>query len=236
MLNKFSSVVRAEVLYDFDAIEPTELSLKKGDIVVVLQQGDPSSWWKGELNGKVGLFPGNYVKIIAPEVIKAEVLYDFDATESIELSIKKGDRVVVLHQRDGSSWWEGELNGKVGLFPGNYVKIIVPASEFIYAEVLYDFDAIEPTELSLKKGDTVVVFQQGDPSSWWKGELNGKVGYFPGNYVKIISSARVDKNNENIYSSSSVLGSTVNPVLQPTKVLLIIIKILPITEITSKVN
>ena len=36
--------------------------------MVVLDKVD-DGWWKGELRGKVGLFPGNYVELIKEEVI-----------------------------------------------------------------------------------------------------------------------------------------------------------------------
>jgi len=53
---------RAKVLFDFNAQDPSELPLKAGQIVNILKQdGD---WWEGELNGKKGLLPSNYVQII----------------------------------------------------------------------------------------------------------------------------------------------------------------------------
>ena len=55
-------VVIAKVIFDHDAGGDDELSLKKGELVEVLDQED-HHWWKGSLNGKVGLFPSNYVKL-----------------------------------------------------------------------------------------------------------------------------------------------------------------------------
>src|SRR4051812_36168483 len=46
-------------LYQFDAVEPTDLSLKIGDRILVLEAKD--EWWKGTCNGKTGIFPANYV-------------------------------------------------------------------------------------------------------------------------------------------------------------------------------
>lgn len=44
------------------------MSLEVGDIVTVLKKEceDPG-WWYGELNGRKGLFPDNFVKLIPPE-------------------------------------------------------------------------------------------------------------------------------------------------------------------------
>ncbi|XP_013398393.1 protein enhancer of sevenless 2B-like [Lingula anatina] len=49
-----------EALYDFTPEEPEELKFSKGDIIKVLSKED-ENWWKGECNGKFGLFPATYV-------------------------------------------------------------------------------------------------------------------------------------------------------------------------------
>ena len=41
-------------------------------------------------------------------------------------------------------------------------------------------------ELLLKKGDVITVLQQNE-SGWWGGERAGKIGYFPSDFVEIIS-------------------------------------------------
>ncbi len=39
------------------------------------------------------------------------------------LTVNKGDVIYVLEQ-DESGWWEGNLRGEVGVFPGSYVEIL----------------------------------------------------------------------------------------------------------------
>ena len=53
----------AKVTYDYDAENEDELNLKEGDMVKVLDQ-EEEGWWKGELNGKVGVFPSNFVELV----------------------------------------------------------------------------------------------------------------------------------------------------------------------------
>ena len=48
-------------LYKYAAQNGDELSFEKDSIINVLDKDDPD-WWKGEVNGTVGLFPSNYVK------------------------------------------------------------------------------------------------------------------------------------------------------------------------------
>jgi len=57
-----SRAQKAKALYDFAAQEPNELGFKVGDIIILrTMKGD---WWEGELNGKKGLLPSNYVELL----------------------------------------------------------------------------------------------------------------------------------------------------------------------------
>lgn len=38
------------------------------------------------------------------------------------IAFKVGDRIEVVEKDDESGWHKGRLNGRVGLFPVNYVK------------------------------------------------------------------------------------------------------------------
>lgn len=54
-----------EVIFPYKKVNDDELDLQRGQIVTILNKNlvDPG-WWKGVLNGKVGVFPDNFVKII----------------------------------------------------------------------------------------------------------------------------------------------------------------------------
>uniref|UniRef100_A0A3P9MRV9 Osteoclast-stimulating factor 1 n=1 Tax=Poecilia reticulata TaxID=8081 RepID=A0A3P9MRV9_POERE len=56
-----SSFGLARARYDFSARDRTELSLREGDTIKILKKGH-TGWWKGEVYGRVGLFPSNYVE------------------------------------------------------------------------------------------------------------------------------------------------------------------------------
>jgi hypothetical protein len=55
--------------------------------------------------------------------LMAKVLFPYQAQESNELTFAKDDIIRIVSQED-VGWWEGELNGFVGLFPSNYVAIM----------------------------------------------------------------------------------------------------------------
>ncbi|XP_051559693.1 proto-oncogene vav-like isoform X1 [Myxocyprinus asiaticus] len=52
----------AKVRYDFSARDRTELSLREGDTVKIISKKAHNGWWRGEVYGRVGLFPANYVE------------------------------------------------------------------------------------------------------------------------------------------------------------------------------
>ena len=54
----------------------------------------------------------------------AVALYDYAAQADGDLSFKAGDRIdVVTRTASENDWWTGKLNGKQGVFPGNYVQL-----------------------------------------------------------------------------------------------------------------
>ncbi|XP_075473148.1 guanine nucleotide exchange factor VAV3 isoform X2 [Ascaphus truei] len=48
----------------------------------------------------------------------------------------------------------------------------------------YDFCARDMRELSLVKGDIVKIYTKAGTNGWWRGESDGKVGWFPSTYVE----------------------------------------------------
>ncbi|XP_068178412.1 proto-oncogene vav-like isoform X2 [Antennarius striatus] len=59
---------------------------------------------------------------------------------------------------------------------------------FGIARARYDFSARDRSELSLHEGDTIKILSKKGHSGWWRGEVYGRVGFFPANYVEEDSS------------------------------------------------
>ncbi|XP_067297977.1 sorbin and SH3 domain-containing protein 2 isoform X5 [Pseudorasbora parva] len=130
----------ARAIYDFKAQSAKELSFKKGDAVNIIRQID-SNWYEGEHRGRIGIFPISYVeKVASPErrqpvrppppaqvreMGEAIARYNFNADTNVELSLKKGERVILLRKVD-QNWYEGKIPGsnKQGIFPVSYVDVI----------------------------------------------------------------------------------------------------------------
>lgn len=49
--------------YEYDALHDDELTLRPGNIIRNVRHIEEEGWMEGELNGKRGLFPDNFVKV-----------------------------------------------------------------------------------------------------------------------------------------------------------------------------
>ncbi|XP_019522747.1 PREDICTED: sorbin and SH3 domain-containing protein 2 isoform X16 [Hipposideros armiger] len=130
----------AKAVYDFKAQTSKELSFKKGDTVYILRKID-QNWYEGEHRGRVGIFPISYVEKLMPpekaqparppppaqpgEIGEAIAKYNFNADTNVELSLRKGDRVILLKRVD-QNWYEGKIPGtnRQGIFPVSYVEVV----------------------------------------------------------------------------------------------------------------
>lgn len=59
----------------------------------------------------------------SPRVPQCRALYDYPGTADNELSFRAGETITIL-QKDPAGWWEGELQGRRGWIPANYVQEI----------------------------------------------------------------------------------------------------------------
>ena len=56
------------MLYTYKAENEDELSIDEGQIITILDKElVDSGWWKGEMDGNVGVFPDNFVELLPPE-------------------------------------------------------------------------------------------------------------------------------------------------------------------------
>uniref|UniRef100_A0A8B9CMP6 Intersectin-1 n=1 Tax=Anser brachyrhynchus TaxID=132585 RepID=A0A8B9CMP6_9AVES len=193
-------------MYTYESSEQGDLTFQQGDMILVTKKdGD---WWTGTLGDKSGVFPSNYVRLKdseasgaagktgslgkKPEI--AQVIASYTATGPEQLTLAPG-QLILIRKKNPGGWWEGELQARgkkrqIGWFPANYVKLLSPGTKlFLYLTVcqvigMYDYTAQNDDELAFNKGQIINVLNKEDPD-WWKGEVNGQVGLFPSNYVKL---------------------------------------------------
>lgn len=196
---------RVRAVHAYTAEEDDELSFEVGDIIEVTEKDD-DNWWRGHLltnKETTGAFPLRYVEQvdedaedgavaaaaepaveIQPKKVKGVGLGDIFKNEPIKLRTagsKKDEKTVVKPVQSPSE-------ESVPLPP----KPIKPRTSIIretkeYAKVLFPYDAANEDELSLKEGEQILVVDKDiEDEGWWKGELNGKQGVFPNNFVELI--------------------------------------------------
>ncbi|XP_070384578.1 vinexin-like isoform X6 [Dermacentor albipictus] len=123
----------------------------------------------------------------------AKVLYNFFAQSPKEINLRKGDLVYIRRKVD-TNWYEGEHHGLVGIFPVSYVEVIPAESAHLQpkraleglARAKFNFSAQTPAELSLFRGETVVLVRRVDPN-WYEGRMGTKRGICPAAYLEVIS-------------------------------------------------
>lgn len=167
---------RARAIYDYYAREKAELSINKGDILLVVKALD-QQWWQAINGTTVGKIPMNYVQPI-PVLTTAEIeeggithvkaVLDFSPIGSDELKLRKGDIVRLKSSAADQSWWYGEVvtqrhglrerRQTVGLFPLDHVEIITPkpsdpASKGIKNLLTRDTEADVPEETKVGMED-----------------------------------------------------------------------------------
>ncbi|CAH2350023.1 class E vacuolar protein-sorting machinery protein Hse1p [[Candida] railenensis] len=91
-----ATITKVRALYDLISYEPDELSFRKNDIITVLESVY-RDWWKGSLpNGKVGIFPLNYVTPVvtkSPRELAKEQQFE---QKILAVDSKKVDKLLAL--------------------------------------------------------------------------------------------------------------------------------------------
>jgi hypothetical protein len=66
------------------------------------------------------------------------------------------------------------------------------ASTLGYGRAIYEYKAQNSEEIELREGDIVIILDKSD-EGWWKGQLGHAIGFFPSNYIELISEDEVMK-------------------------------------------
>ncbi|EIN09472.1 hypothetical protein PUNSTDRAFT_133264 [Punctularia strigosozonata HHB-11173 SS5] len=89
-----SVVTRVRALHTFETTEPGELAFGKGDIIKVVDRGY-KDWWRGQLKGRTGIFPVNYVEPL-PEPTPAELAREAEQEAAVFAQAANVDRLLTM--------------------------------------------------------------------------------------------------------------------------------------------
>ncbi|KAM9377425.1 F-BAR and double SH3 domains protein 1-like isoform 2-T2 [Pholidichthys leucotaenia] len=147
-----------KVIYSYQASQSDELSVMEGEELQVIEDGDVEDWLKVcNSCGQVGYVPERYVQLLCvsaedatqlessfsstssigtrerPGIIGvARALYNYEAQSAEELSFPEGALIHLIccpHGELDDGFWEGELNGRVGVFPSLVVELVKDGGE-----------------------------------------------------------------------------------------------------------
>ncbi|KAL9972092.1 hypothetical protein ACROYT_G018333 [Oculina patagonica] len=209
-------------LYDFHGNQQDgELVFAAGENIHVIEKID-DDWLRGEYRGRTGAFPCSFVDIstelinklpqseqsaTVPKsddgessdsgiVLHCKALFDYDSEVPDDLSFHAGD-VIKIKRKISEEWFEGEINGRVGMFPAAYVEIVkdMPKEKnkpdevakhhvVEYGTALYDFTGSAADELSFKKGDKIEITERVS-DDWLRGKHSGREGMLPRAFVQL---------------------------------------------------
>ncbi|GMT28410.1 hypothetical protein PFISCL1PPCAC_19707, partial [Pristionchus fissidentatus] len=211
------------VIYEYKAQQADEIDLDVGDIVEVVKTVE-DGWNRGKnlRTGASGMYPTNYC-----ELNKSKIgLTSSGGTVSKQYTTLKkndgaGDTVPSVSKRVSTSMESPPpIVVKEELTPSPILPSSIPAPpvkeepEKDYAKVTFEYVAQHADELSLKVGQIVwVVKKRTTDSGWYEGEVDGKRGLFPDNFVTLLppGSTSTTSLSSQIPPPSSSSPSTSNP-------------------------
>ncbi|EGN95065.1 hypothetical protein SERLA73DRAFT_162655 [Serpula lacrymans var. lacrymans S7.3] len=87
-------ITRVRAMHTFEPTEPGELAFEKGDVIKVVDRGY-KDWWRGQLKGRTGIFPVNYVEHL-PEPTAVELAKEAEQEAAVFAQTANIDRLLTL--------------------------------------------------------------------------------------------------------------------------------------------
>ncbi|KTW29353.1 hypothetical protein T552_01307 [Pneumocystis carinii B80] len=174
--NRFNSEELEEkkglILYDFDAVEDDEISVKENMEVFILDDTSNNDWWKVRKGDQEGLVPASYIRYF-PQNLKilrnqksvkdSKELKDPKKTEYYQNELQKSEKKVHVEKKTNKpqsdkirTWTDrtgsfkvdarflGIIDNKIHLHKLNGVKISVPMSKMSLEDIHYVESITEP--------------------------------------------------------------------------------------------
>ncbi|KAM6184690.1 CD2-associated protein [Rhynchocyon petersi] len=185
------------VEYDYDAVHDDELTIRVGEIIRNVKKLQEEGWLEGELHGRRGMFPDNFVKEIKRETESKD--------DNLPIKRERHGNVASLVQRISTY---GLPAG--GIQPHPQPKNIKKKTKKRQCQVLFEYIPQNEDELELKVGDIIDINEEVE-EGWWSGTLNNKSGLFPSNFVKELEATDEGESHEAQEDTEVILTGTTSP-------------------------
>ncbi|XP_048357579.1 SH3 domain-containing protein 21 [Sphaerodactylus townsendi] len=181
-----------QVTFPYSPAKEDELALCPGELVQILEEIE-DGWCLGKKSGQLGAFPSNFVQELGslppgpifpdpklgaakqrPKMTNKTFLLNAAEAEKLEMVTEK----LVPPIKGGPRPASNSPDPQEALHK-------TPAGESPqYCRVMFDYEPQHEDELPLKKGDLVLLLSKDTlDEGWWEGEIRGKRGIFPDNFV-----------------------------------------------------
>ncbi|KAI6179827.1 hypothetical protein M3Y98_00652800 [Aphelenchoides besseyi] len=214
----------AHVRFSYVAQQDDELTMEEDDMIEVIEDVE-DGWARGRLKDKVGLFPTNFVSFTTTQTTNST---SYSTPRLTSEDIRKKSREE-SQQSNGKTQAERTASSDSNVLPSSFKASVrksqtlsggVPSTSTTnswpkstsakeVAKVLYEYGATQPDELDLREGDVITVLtRKCADEGWCEGELNGRRGLFPENFVKFTTVAPSSNANQNAPTPTRMATST----------------------------
>lgn len=144
---------RCVALFDYEGEEDDELTFSQGDVIALLELIG-QEWGRGQIHGRVGVFPLNFAEVVEPPaaVSSSSSSSSDGKPTSTEKSVTESTAPKTSQDPD--------------------------SEEEEWAEALFDFPGQTADDLSFHKGAIIRVTEHID-AQWRRGRVEGREGIYP---------------------------------------------------------
>lgn len=198
------------VLFSYDKVHEDELDLKVDQLVEFVCSVE-DGWWRGRVGGREGVFPSNFVDMcnnnpdcdIKDTSVDAKNKKNSLSSLTVGPLFSNGPVLNIAANIKNSSNPSREVPSEHtkketdGRAPPDTAPRLPPKRVKEQCLVLFPYQAQNEDELTLEEGQIVqVISKEVEDKGWWKGEVDGRTGVFPDNFVKLVSAAAPEEVKE----------------------------------------
>ncbi|XP_022069212.2 SH3 domain-containing protein 19-like isoform X1 [Acanthochromis polyacanthus] len=148
---------RCVAVFDYEGEEEDELTFCQGDVIALLQLIG-QEWGRGQIHGRIGIFPLSFTEVIEPlpQPSPGETKPASTETGPMESSAAPNTSEAPQSEREQTEQW---------------------------AVALFDFPGQTAEDLSFHKGALIQVMEHVD-AEWCRGRLEGREGLYPAAFTQ----------------------------------------------------
>ncbi|XP_075948385.1 uncharacterized protein LOC142950706 isoform X2 [Anarhichas minor] len=147
---------RCIALFDYEGEEDDELTFSQGDVIALLELIG-QEWGRGQIHGRVGVFPLNFAEVVEPPAAVSSSSSPDGKPTSTENSVTESTAPKTSQDPD--------------------------SEEEEWAEALFDFPGQTADDLSFHKGAIIRVTERID-AQWRRGRVEGREGIYPAAFTQ----------------------------------------------------